>query len=68
MLKELFDKIVIDVKNVISIYDYTSQLYTTKNPDKHSKSKSEDRKWSPKLSESPQIFANNWEDLPSNTL
>lgn len=59
MSKKLFDKAIVNEKDAISIYAFTSQIYTTKNLNKYFTLKNEDRKLKPKPFESSKIFVDN---------
>lgn len=67
MLEELFDGAVADGKDAISIHALTSQIHAAKNPDEHATSKSGDEEIRLEPPESPEIFADNWEDSLPNT-
>ena len=67
MLEELFDGAVADGKDAISIHALTCQIHAAKNLDKHSTSKNGDGELRPEPLESPEIFADDWEDSLPNT-
>lgn len=64
----LFDKVVINEKNTLSIHIPISKIYTIKNLNEHSILKNKDEKLKPKPSKLLKIFIDNWEDLLLNTL
>lgn len=64
----MFDRAITDKKDVINIYALSSQIYTAKNLNKYSTSKSEDKKLKLKSLKLSKLFANNWKDSLPNIL